>query len=158
VSEAQFVYVTYIHATPERVWQALTDGDFTRRYWGGRRITSDWQPGSPVAHVREDGGSDWQGDVIEAQPPFRLSYTFHMSISTAHHDEAPSRVTFDLEPMGDVVMLTLTHREFSPDSATYETTRQGWPAILSSLKSLLETGEPLPFTRLGFGPSQSHQK
>jgi hypothetical protein len=81
-----------------------------------------------------------------------------MSISTAHHDEAPSRVAFDLEPMGDVVRLTLTHREFSPDSATYETTRHGWPAILSSLKSLLETGKPLPFTRLGFGPSQSHQK
>ena len=154
MSDVEFVYVTYIHATPERVWQALTQGDFTSRYWGGRRITSDWQVGSPVSHVRDDGGSDWQGEVLEAEPPLHLSYSFHMQISEAHRNEPASKVTFDIEPAGGVVKLTLTHRDFLPDSATHETTRHGWPAILSSLKSLLETGQPLPFQRLGFGPSR----
>jgi uncharacterized protein YndB with AHSA1/START domain len=154
MSEAQHVYVTYIHATPERVWQALTDGDFTSRYWFGRRITSDWQVGSPVKHVREDGGADWQGEVLEATPPVRLSYTFHMQISEAHAAETPSRLSFDIEPMGEVVKLTLTHGDFPAGSVTFETTRYGWPALMSSLKSLLETGAPLPFARLGFGPSR----
>jgi uncharacterized protein YndB with AHSA1/START domain len=157
MSDVEFVYVTYIRATPERVWQGLTEGDFTQRYWGGLRITSDWQPGSPVSHVREDGASAWQGEVLEADPPRRLSYTFHMQISRAHQDDPPSTVTFDLEPVGDVVKLTLTHREFTSDSATYETTRHGWPAIMSSLKSLIETDQPLPFRGLGFGPSRNNQ-
>jgi Activator of Hsp90 ATPase homolog 1-like protein len=82
-----------------------------------------------------------------------LSYTFHMQISNKHRGERASRVTFELQPMGSVVKLTLTHEDFESDSATYETTRHGWPAIMSSLKSLLETGNPLPFQGLGFGPS-----
>ena len=148
-----FVYVTYIATTPERLWEALTSGEFTRQYWGGRRIQSDWNVGSPVTHVREDGGTDWQGEVLESDPPRRLSYTFRMLISDRHRRERPSRVAFDLEPMGWGVKLTLTHSESEENSATLETTRHGWPAIMSSLKSLLETGSPLGFTGLGFGPS-----
>jgi uncharacterized protein YndB with AHSA1/START domain len=148
-----FVYVTYIKTTPEKLWEALTDGEFTRRYWGGRRIQSDWNVGSAVRHVREDGGIDWEGEVMQAQPPRLLSYTFHMQISERHRGDRPSRVTFELQPMGSVVKLTLTHDDFEPDSATFETTRHGWPAIMSSLKSLLESGSPLPFQGLGFGPS-----
>jgi uncharacterized protein YndB with AHSA1/START domain len=71
------------------VWQALTDGEFTRRYWGGRRIESDWQVGSPVKHVREDGGVDWQGEVLQSERPRLLSYTFHMLISEQHRGETP---------------------------------------------------------------------
>lgn len=148
-----FVYVVYIATTPEKLWEALTDGEFTRRYWGGRRIESDWNVGSPVRHVREDGGIDWQGEVLQSERPRLLSYRFHMQISNKHRGEQPSRVTFELQPMGSVVKLTLTHEDFDPDSATYETTRHGWPAIMSSLKSLLEIGSPLPFQGLGFGPS-----
>ena len=147
-----FVYVTYIATTPEKLWEALTDGEFTRRYWGGRRIESDWNVGSPVRHVREDRGIDWQGEVLQSERPRLLSYRFHMQISNEHRGERPSRVTFELQPMGSVVRLTLTHEDFDPDSRTYETTRHGWPAIMSSLKSLLETGSPLPFQGLGFGP------
>jgi uncharacterized protein YndB with AHSA1/START domain len=148
-----FVYVTYIATTPEKLWEALTDGEFTRRYWGGRRIESDWNVGSPIRHVRQDGGIDWQGEVLESQRPRLLSYTFHLHISDEHRGERPSRVTFELQPMGSVVKLTLTHEDFEPGSATLETTRHGWPAIMSSLKSLLERGSPLPFQGLGFGPS-----
>ena len=148
-----FVYVTYINTTPEKLWEALTDGEFTRRYWGGRRIQSDWNVGSPVQHVRGDGGIDWNGEVLQAQPPRLLSYTFHMRISAQHQGERPSRVTFELQPIGSVVKLTLIHDDLESDSATFETTRHGWPAIMSSLKSLLEIGSPLPFPGLGFGPS-----
>jgi hypothetical protein len=76
-----------------------------------------------------------------------------MQISEQHRGDRPSRVTFELQPMGSVVKLTLTHDDFEPDSATFETTRHGWPAIMSSLKSLLESGSPLSFQGLGFGPS-----
>jgi uncharacterized protein YndB with AHSA1/START domain len=153
MTRSPFVYVTYIKTTPEKLWEALTGGEFTRRYWGGRRIQSDWNVGSPVRHVREDGGIDWEGEVLQAQPPRLLSYTFHMQISEQHRGERPSRVTFELQPMGSVVKLTLTHDDFESGSATFETTRHGWPAIMSSLKSLLETASPLPFQGLGFGPS-----
>ena len=148
-----FVYVTYINTTPEKLWEALTDGEFTRQYWGGRRIESEWKLGSSVRHVREDGGVDWEGEVLQAQPPRLLSYTFHMQISARHRGERPSRVTFELASVGSVVKLTVTHDDFDAESATFETTRHGWPAIISSLKSLLESGSPLPFQGLGFGPS-----
>ena len=149
----KLVYVSYIATTPEKLWNALTEGKFTRRYWGGRRIRSDWQIGSPVRHVREDGGIDWQGELLKSERPRLLSYTFHMQISDQHRTDRPSRVTFELEPMGPVVKLTLTHDDFDLEKVTFETTRHGWPAIMSSLKSLLETASPLPFAGLGFGPS-----
>ena len=98
-----FVYVTYIQTSPERLWEALTDGAFTQRYWGGRRIQSNWNVGSPVRHVREDGGIDWQGEVLQSERPRLLSYTFGMQISERHRGEKPSRVTFELQPMGSVV-------------------------------------------------------
>ena len=149
----KFVYVSYISTTPEKLWNALTDGEFTQQYWGGRRIQSDWQVGSSVRHVRQDGGIDWQGEVLKSERPRLLSYTFHMQITDQHRGERPSRVTFELEPMGSVVKLTLTHDNFESEKATFETTRHGWPAIMSSLKSLLETASPLPFVGLSFGPS-----
>jgi uncharacterized protein YndB with AHSA1/START domain len=107
----------------------------------------------PSRHVKEDGGVDWRGEVLQSQWPRLLSYSFRMEISEAHRGERPSRVTFELQPMGSVVKLTLTHEDFESDSATFETTRHGWPAIMSSLKSLVETGSPLPFQGLGFGPT-----
>jgi uncharacterized protein YndB with AHSA1/START domain len=152
MSDLETVYVAYIRATPEQVWQGLTDGEFTRKYWVGRQISSDWRPGSPVQLTNEDGVLEMRGEVVEADPPRRLSYTFHLIFNAAHAADSPSRLTFELEPMGEVVRLTLLHQEFRPDSVTYETTRHGWPALMASLKSLLETGEALPFARLGFGP------
>jgi uncharacterized protein YndB with AHSA1/START domain len=152
------LYVTYIASSPERVWQALTDPEFTRQYWGGLSIISDWQVGSVVQALRSDGAVGWDGEVLRADEPLVLSYTFHMSISEAHAKEDPSRVTFEVEPLEGYVKLSITHDRLAADSATAQTTFYGWPAIMSSLKSLLETGRPLPFTRLGFGPRAGRQE
>jgi uncharacterized protein YndB with AHSA1/START domain len=149
----RFVYVTYIAATADRVWQALTDGDFTSRYWGGLRITSDWLPGSAVKHLTPSGAAGFVGEVLEADFPNRLSYTFHLQISPETRSDAPSRVTFDLQQLEVLTKLTLTHDHEAPGE-TFNNTSNGWPALMSSMKSLLETGQPLPFTRLGFGPER----
>jgi uncharacterized protein YndB with AHSA1/START domain len=146
-----FSYVTYIGAAPDRVWQALTEGALTRQYWYGRRVESDWKVGSTVifwydAPIGETGGGEAVSDrgiVLESKPPRHLSYTFHVEFIDELRDERPSRVTFDLEPVGEETRLTLTHDEFEPRSRVLEGCRTGWPAILSSLKSLVETGEPL---------------
>jgi uncharacterized protein YndB with AHSA1/START domain len=150
----QFVYVTYIHATADKVWQALTDGDFTSRYWGGLRITSDWNVGSSVRLLDSSERAGTVGEVLEADFPTRLSYTFQMQISEATRSDAPSRVTFDLQPLEVVTKLTLTHDHMTAGE-TFSNTSNGWPALMSSMKSLLETGEALPFTRLGFGPERT---
>jgi uncharacterized protein YndB with AHSA1/START domain len=152
------VYSIFIQASPERVWQALTEAEFTREYWAGRDIQSDWKIGSPVQSLRRDGGVDWQGEVLEVDPPHLLSYTFHMLISEAHKADPPSRVTFLIEPLGTVTKLTFKHEHADPSSITSKTTENGWPAIFSSLKSLLETGTPLPFSGLGFAPGQKQDR
>lgn len=141
-----FVYVTYIATTPETLWQALTDGALTEKYWYGRRVESDWKVGSTVTfwYQAEEGVavSD-RGIVLESSRPKRLSYTFHVEFIDELRDEHPSRVAFETEPAGNGVKLTLTHDEFEPKSQVLEGCRSGWPAILSSLKSLLETGRPM---------------
>lgn len=135
-----FVYVTYIHSTPEKVWQALTDADLTAEYWGHSNV-SDWQPGSHWEHVRTDGSgiADVTGEVIEAAPPHRLIITFGGA------DEAgrPSVVRFDIDPHHDIVRLTVTHTDI-PSAPDYEAASAGWAAVMSNLKSLLETGRVLP--------------
>lgn len=154
MDKPRFVYVSYIASTPEQVWKALTSEDFTRRYWGGRRIQSDWHQGSKVLHLKNDGTLDWQGEVLEATPPQRLSYTFDPQNDDEmpgfegeridlNDRERPSRVTFEIAEYLGQVRLTLVHDEFAPGSKVLPGISHGWPAILSSLKSLLENGRPL---------------
>jgi uncharacterized protein YndB with AHSA1/START domain len=107
------------------------------------------KPARPSDTLGKMAESIGRREVLQSQPPRLLAYTFHMQISDKHRSERRSRVTFELQPMGSVV----THDDFQAESATLETTRHGWPAIVLSLKSLLETGSPLPFQGLGFGPS-----
>jgi uncharacterized protein YndB with AHSA1/START domain/DNA-binding transcriptional ArsR family regulator len=135
-----FVYVTYIRATPEQVWQALTDEHLTGRYWGHRNV-SDWQPGSVWQHVRTDGSgiADVTGTVVAAEPPDRLVLTFPGSDAGA----PPSHVTFTVERHHDIVRLTVRHEDI-PSGADREAAAAGWPAVFANLKSLLETGETLP--------------
>jgi uncharacterized protein YndB with AHSA1/START domain len=149
MSKPEFVYVTYIETTPEKLWHALTDGDFTERYWFGARLRSDWKVGSPFEMVRSDGTVSDAGKVIECDPPRRLAYTF-VNLSDKYRNEFPARATFVLEPHGKLVKLTLTHEGFSADSKMLPAISKGWPATLSSLKSILETGQPLeiPFAAL----------
>ncbi len=135
-----FVYVTYIHSTPETVWQALTDADVTAQYWGHRNV-SDWRAGSRWEHRRTDGSdiADVVGEVIEATPPRRLVITF----GGAEVAGQPSVVRFDIEAHRDIVRLTVTHTDI-PDAPNREAAAAGWAAVLSNLKSLLETGHVLP--------------
>ena len=136
-----YVYVTYVKATPEQVWQALTDADLTARYWGHRN-ESDWAPGSTWQHVRTDGSgiADIIGTVLETRPPERLVITFPGS---DEQRERPSQVTFTIEPHQDIVRLTVRHENL-PTQADYEAISGGWPAVMANLKSLLETGDVLP--------------
>lgn len=141
-SVPSYIYVTYIHASAEQVWRALTDADLTARYWGHRNI-SDWQPGSTWEHRRVDGSDrvDVTGRVIEAEPPNRLVVTF--DDSDEERPNGPSIVTFLIEPHEGIVRLTVTHENL-PNHEMLHGISEGWPAVLANLKSLLETGDVLP--------------
>ncbi|MGW2051580.1 ArsR/SmtB family transcription factor [Streptomyces sp. NPDC001858] len=138
-----FVYVTYIASTPEQVWEALTDADLTAAYWGHSNV-SDWRPGSRWEHVRTDGSgiADVVGAVVESEPPTRLVTTWAAPDEEGRPDRH-SRVTFDIRPHGDIVRLTVTHEDLLDEGALADVSL-GWPAVLSNLKSLLETGRTLP--------------
>ena len=142
MSKPEFIYVTYIETTPEKLWEALTDGDFTERYWFGVRLRSDWKVGSTFEMVRNNGTVSDAGKVVEYDPPRRLAYTF-VNLSDDYKGELPALATLVIEPHGKLVKLTLTHEGFVEGSKFLEGISKGWPAILSSLKSLLETGQPL---------------
>jgi uncharacterized protein YndB with AHSA1/START domain/DNA-binding transcriptional ArsR family regulator len=153
----EFVYTTYIRTTPERLWQALTDPAFTRRYWE-TQFTTDWAPGS--AMTWDNHGvliSDPGQVVLESEPYRRLSYTWHTFTPELAErfgwdeeflarlaGERRSKVTFDIEPAGEKVKLTVIHDGFEPGSTVAELVSGGWPQVISSLKTLLETGDPLP--------------
>lgn len=144
MTEQRFVYVSYIRTTPEQLWRALTTPEFTRQYWWDRAVESQWTVGSPV-HYRYDDGQklDIVGEILACDPPKLLSYTF-TEPAGRKRDEKPSRVTFAIEPEAHITKLTVTHDDFAPASPTYQGVSHGWPGILSNLKTLLETGEPLP--------------
>lgn len=137
-----FVYVTYIESTPERVWDALTDADLTAEYWGHSNV-SDWQVGSVWEHQRTDGTgtADVVGTVVESIAPTRLVTTW--AAPGEDPPDGPSRVTFEIEPYGEIVRLTVTHENLA-DETEREASAAGWAAVLSNLKSLIETGSPLP--------------
>ena len=133
------VYEVYIAATPERVWQALTDSELTKQYYYGNSVESDWRPGSPMVYRNPDGTESIQCEIVEVDPPRRLVHTFLFPGT----DESPSRCTWTIEPRGDATLLTLTHDEFDGETVTYKSVAHGWVPILSGLKTLLETGHAL---------------
>jgi DNA-binding transcriptional ArsR family regulator/uncharacterized protein YndB with AHSA1/START domain len=156
-----FVYTTYIRTTPERLWQALTDPAFTRRYWRAA-FETDWKAGSTMGWelfgVRIE---DPEQVVLESEPYRRLSYRWHtvtpeladfLQLSEEARErlaaEQRSKVTFEIETLGEVVKLTVVHDDFEPASLMAQMVSQGWPSVLSSLKTLLETGETLPETEV----------
>ena len=141
MASEKFVYVTYIASTPARVWKALTDGELTRQYWKHTN-ESDWKPGSKWKHVADDGQRTVRlvGQVVEVIPNRRLVLTWAEPAAAA--DAAGhSRVAIDLETVGEMVRLTVTHDELQPEMA--QKIAAGWLRVLSSLKSLLETGRAL---------------
>jgi uncharacterized protein YndB with AHSA1/START domain len=164
--ETSFDYTSYVAAPPERIWRALTDPADTRRYWrhreaGGKTFPSDWKRGSRWALVHDDIGlvvSDPAMVILESDPPRQLSYTWHTFTpewaaavgldpgeAAAWRAEPRSKVAFDLEETAQgVTRLTVVHDGFAPGSVVLPNIALGWPAVCSSLKSLVETGTPLP--------------
>lgn len=139
------IYVSYIAAPSEKIWTALTSAEFTRQYFFGLQIESEWRVGAAVKYFRPDGVLDISGKILRCDPPRALAYTWHIESDPQAAKLPDSIVTFDLEPLGAVVRLTLTeaHPQL-PDERLLEGGRRGWPAILSGLKTLLETGSSLP--------------
>jgi uncharacterized protein YndB with AHSA1/START domain len=138
----EFVYVTYIETTPEKLWEALTSSEFSKRYWFGTELKTDWKVGSPFALVMNGTTTD-TGEILEADRPRRLSYSFQHALDDEMRNERPTKVVFNLEPHGKLVKLTLTHEDFEDGSKLLGGISKGWPAILSSLKSMLESGTAL---------------
>jgi uncharacterized protein YndB with AHSA1/START domain len=140
------VYITYIASTPEKIWQALTSPEFTKQYFFGRRIESDWKVGSLVTYWMDDNIVDVRGVIKESDRPRLLSFTWVVERMEQTRDLPPCLVTFEIEQMGDVVKLTMTESHtWNVPEEMLEGGRQGWPLILSGLKTLLETGKAMPF-------------
>jgi len=144
MDKPQFVYVTYIATSPEKLWKALIDPAMTTKYWQHVNV-SDWKPGSRWEHRGADKERELKlvGKVIESSSPRRLVLTWAFPADEAREDKH-TRVTFEIEPIGDVVRLTVTHDRLEPDSKMLDGITKGWPKVLSSLKTMLEVGKPLP--------------
>lgn len=141
-SKPKFVYVTYIASTADKVFKALTSHEATGRFWFGNAATSDWKVGSPIEFNR-DGKLVVRGTILENDPPRRLSYTFQAMHEPINGSEPPSRVVFELEQQRDQVKLVVTHDDFPPDSKVFPGISNGWPLVLSSLKSYIEADRVL---------------
>ena len=143
MSNSKFVYVIYIAGTANQIWNALLDARFTREYWGHENV-SDWKKGSNWEHRRFDDARtvDLVGEVIENVPPHRLVLTWADPADKANRAKH-TRVTVELQPIESMVRLTVTHDQFENAPGMLPKISEGWPRVLSSLKSLLETGKPL---------------
>ena len=141
MSESRFVYVTYIRTTPEKLWRALTAPEFTRQYWAGTWQDCTWEKGASWKLMIPDGRVGDAGEVLEIDPPRRLVLSWRNHFKPELEAEGMSRATFELEQEDDMVKLTVIHEIGKPDSKFIEAVSGGWPLILASLKSLLETGQ-----------------
>jgi uncharacterized protein YndB with AHSA1/START domain len=146
MAESEFVYVTYIRTTPEKLWRALTEPEFTRKFWVDTVQECEWKPGAAWRLMIPDGRVADTGEVVEIDPPRKLVLTWQNHMFPEMTAEGHSRMTYLLEPKGGVVKLTVTHTMDRPDSKLVKAVSNGWPHILASLKSLLETGESLEGT------------
>lgn len=141
---SQFVYVTYIRTTPKKLWHALTDTEFQWKYWFGMHQESDWTKGSSWKMLFEDGRVADAGTILESDPPHRLVIQWQHELMSELKAEGVSRCTYEIEATGSATKLTVTHVIDAEGSKFIVAVSGGWPSILSSLKSLLETGEAMP--------------
>ena len=144
--KSEYLYVIYIRGTQEKVWEALTSPEFTRRYWMGVSMVSEFVAGADWKLMIPDGRVADTGKVIELERPKRLVVTWKNEFLPELKGEPETRCTFELEQQGEMVRLSVLHESEREDSKMIRNVSMGWPVILSSLKSLLETGEPLPGT------------
>lgn len=144
-TKPRLMYQIIIKAPQERVWQAITTSEFTSRYYYGCSLTTDLSVGSPFTYSMPNGAPVVEGQVAASEPPNRLVHTYH-SLWPPMNEDAPTRVTWELEPMpGGVTRVTVVHEGFQGETPTYAGLQGGgWAWILSNMKTLLETGEPMP--------------
>ncbi|MGD0902769.1 MAG: SRPBCC family protein [Terracidiphilus sp.] len=147
MAESQFMYVTYIRTTPEKLWRALTEPEFTRQFWMGTTQESEWTPGASWRIMKPDGRTADSGEVLEIEPRKRLVLKWRNELFPEMTAEGYSRMTYEIEEKGETVKLTVTHIMEKSGSKFIKAVSTGWPMILASLKSLLETGESLASTR-----------
>ncbi len=141
----EYAYETWIRASATEVWRALTDAAFTSQYFHATHVESTWEPGASVCYRYAPGGDvAVEGQVLEARVPERLVITWHVRYDEEAIEEAPSKVAFELDERADQTRLRISHYDFPAASVVYAGISEGWPWIISSLKSLLETGQPLP--------------
>ena len=143
MTKSTFVYVTYIRTTPEKLWDALTKPEFTRSYWSGVWHDTTWEPDAPWQLMFEDGRVADSGEVVEIDRPRRLVLRWQNEFRPELKAEGYSRCTIELDPGDEQVKLKITHEIEKPESKFIAAVSTGWPQLLSSLKSMLETGEPL---------------
>jgi uncharacterized protein YndB with AHSA1/START domain len=142
-AQSTFIYVTYIRTSAEKLWSALTTPEFTKQYWSGVQIVSDWKVGASWKLLFPDGRVADTGEVLEIDPPRRLVLRWLNEFRPELKAEGPAKCVFELEPNGDIVKLTVTHSSVRADSKLIVAVSGGWPKILSSLKSLLETDKAI---------------
>jgi uncharacterized protein YndB with AHSA1/START domain len=147
MAQSRFVYVIYIRTTPAKLWNALLDPKFARQYWVGTWQDCTWEVGASWKLMIPDGRVGDAGEVLEIVPEKRLVLSWQNQFLPELAAEGFSRMTYELEPVGDSVKLTVTHEMDRPDAKLIAGVSTGWPTLLSSLKSLLETGESLEHTR-----------
>ncbi len=147
MSGTQFVYVIYIRITAEKLWDALTKPEFTREYWAGTTQQSEWKKGSSWQALTPDGRVWDTGEIVEIDRPRRLVLTWRNEHFPEMRAEGFTRLTYRLEPSGDAIKLTLIHEIDVEQSKLIGAVSQGWPMVLASLKSFLETGAPLEESR-----------
>ena len=144
---SKFVYVIYVRTTAEKLWDMLTKPEFTRSYWCETVHESDWRAGASWRIMIPDGRVGDAGEILEINPPHRLVLSWRNEFMPELKAEGYSRASFEIEPLGDTVRLTVTHEIDREPSKLIDGVSNGWPAILSSLKSFAETGEALELTK-----------
>lgn len=141
----RFVYVTYIRTTPEKIWDALREPEFTKQYWFGNWQESDWKKGASWKLLAPDGNMNASGEIVEIEKPKRLVITWRGEKTPEQKAEGYSRCTYEIEPTANgTVKLSVLHEIDRPNSAVIRAVSGGWPMVLSNLKTMLETGEGLP--------------
>jgi uncharacterized protein YndB with AHSA1/START domain len=143
----KFVYVTYIRTTPEKLWQALIEPEFTHQFWVGTWQDCDWKKGASWRLMIPDGRVADSGEVLEIDPPRRLVLSWSNEFKPELRGDGPSRLSYEIEQEEEMVRLRVIHESNTPESKLIDAVSNGWPLILASLKSLLETGASLEATR-----------